>query len=100
MAYDKHVCRDIRTQSNPTLPCSSNTANGVLTANLQVTMTQVKLLMLSKQCKFELTLQIVAQQLTMNYGVMLGLETMKQNDLDTSVCDSSINWSNKVVTLS
>ncbi len=33
----------------------------------------------------------------MNHGVILGLETMKQNDLDTSVCDSSITWSNKLV---
>jgi hypothetical protein len=34
----------------------------------------------------------------MNHGIILGLKTMKQIDLDTSVCNSSISWSNKLVT--
>jgi hypothetical protein len=82
-----------------TSPCSFHRANGVLTANSQVIMTQVKLLMLCKQCEFEITLQIVPQQVTMNHGVILGLETMKQIDLDTSVRDSSISWSKHLMTL-
>jgi hypothetical protein len=64
----------------------------------QVNLTHVKLLMLSKQREFEVSVQIVPQQVTMNHGVILGFETMKQIDLDTSVCDSSISWSNKLVT--
>ncbi len=35
--------------------------------------------------------------MTINHAVILGLETMKQIDLDTSVCDSSIFWSNKLI---
>jgi hypothetical protein len=34
----------------------------------------------------------------MNHGVILGLETMEQIDLDKSVCDSSISWSNELMT--
>ncbi len=82
----------------PTSPRSFNTANGVLTTGSQVNLTHVKLPMLSKQCKFEVSLQIVPQQVIMNHGVILGLETMKQIDLDTSVHASSISWSNKLVT--
>jgi hypothetical protein len=63
----------------------------------QVNLTHVKLPMLSKQCKFEISLHIVPQQVTMNHGVILGLETMKRIDLDTNVCDSSITWSNELV---
>jgi hypothetical protein len=71
--------------------CSFNMANRVLTTNLQVNLTHVKLPMLSQQHNFEITLQIVPQQVTINHGVILGLETMKQIDLDTSVHDSSIS---------
>ncbi len=73
-----------------TSPRSFNTANGVLTRDSQVNLTHVKLPLLSKQCKFEISLQIGPQQVTMNHGVILGLETMKQIDLYTSVCNSSL----------
>jgi hypothetical protein len=54
--------------------------------------------MLSKRRDFEVSLQIVPQQVTMNHGVILGLEITKGIDLDTSVCNSSTSWSNKLVT--
>ena len=57
----------------PTSPRSFNTANGVLTTDSQVNLTHVKLPMLTKRCKFEISLQIVTQQVTMNHGVILGL---------------------------
>jgi hypothetical protein len=76
-----------------------NTANGVLTTNSQIIETQVKLPLLSKQCKFKITLQSAPQQMTMNHEVILGLKTMKQIDWDTSVHDSSISWSRELMTL-
>jgi hypothetical protein len=98
--YDhKQICQDIRftSHSNKSM-LSFNTANGVLTMDSQVNLTHVKLPMLSKQHKFEISLQIVPQQVIMNHRVILGLETMKQIDLDTRICDSSISWSNKLMT--
>ncbi len=59
----------------PTSPCSVNTANGVLTMDSQVNLTHVKLPMLSTRCKFEISLQIVPQQVIMNHRVILGLKT-------------------------
>ncbi len=82
-----------------TRPHSFNTANKLLTTNSQVNLTHVKLPVLFKQCKFMITLQIVSKQVTINHGVILGLETMKWIDLDTSVCDSLISWSNKLMML-
>jgi hypothetical protein len=60
-----------------TRPHSFNTANKLLTTNSQVNLTHVKLPVLFKQCKFMITLQIVSKQVTINHGVILGLETMK-----------------------
>jgi hypothetical protein len=61
----------------PTSPRSFNTANGVLTTDSQVNLTHVKLPMLSKQREFEVSLQIVPQQVMMNHGVILGQEYRK-----------------------
>jgi hypothetical protein len=60
-----------------TSPHLFNTANGVLTTDLQVNLTHVKLPMLSKQQEFKISLQIVPQQVIMNHGVILGFKTMK-----------------------
>ncbi len=88
--YDcKQICQDIRFTSH------SNQSTLIQYCKWS---TDVKLPMLSKWHKFETSLQIVPQQDIMNHGVILGLETMKQIDLDTSVCNSSISWSNKLVT--
>ncbi len=81
-----------------TSPHSFNIANRVLTMDSQVNLTHVKLPMLSKRREFKISLQIVPHQVIMNHGVILGLKTIQQINLDTSVCKSSISGSTKLVT--
>ncbi len=64
-------------ESTPTTPREFNTANGMLTTDMEVRIKGAKLPGLSKRREFELTLQIVLNTVTLNYGIILGRKTMK-----------------------
>ncbi len=85
-------------ESTPTTPREFSTANGTLTTTTEVNIKGAKLPGLSKRREFELTLQIVPDTVSLNYGIVLGLETMKQINLDTSVRNEMISWSNELST--
>jgi hypothetical protein len=83
-------------ESTPTTPREFSMANGMLTTSTEITIKGAKLPGLSKRREFDLTLQIVPETVTLNYGIVLGLNTMKQIDLDTSVSNETISWGNKL----
>jgi hypothetical protein len=85
-------------ESTPTTPREFSTANGTLTTTTEVNIKGVKLPGLSKRREFKLTLQIVPDTVSLNYGIVLGLETMKQINLNTSVRNKTISWSNELST--
>jgi hypothetical protein len=70
----------------------------MLTTSHEVRIKRAKLPGLSKRREFELTLQIVPDTISLNYGIVLGLDTMKQIDLDTSVRNKTISWSGELST--
>jgi hypothetical protein len=74
-------------------------ANGMITTSHEVRIKRVKLPGLSKRREFKLTLQIVPDTVSLNYGIVLGLNTMKQINLDTSVRNKTISWSGELSTL-
>jgi hypothetical protein len=65
-------------ESTPITPREFSTANGTLTTTTEVGIKGAKLPGLSKRREFKLTLQIVPDAVSLNYGIVLGLETMKQ----------------------
>ncbi len=83
-------------ESTPTTPREFSMANGMLTTSTEITIKGAKLPGLPKRQEFNLTLQIVPETVTLNYGIVLGLNTMKQIDLDTSVRNETISWGNKL----
>jgi hypothetical protein len=85
-------------ESTPTTPREFSTANGTLTTTTEVRIEGVKLPGLSRRREFELTLQIVPDTVSLNYGIVLGLDTMKQINLDTSVWNETISWSDELPT--
>ncbi len=64
-------------KSTPTTPREFSMANGTLTTTTEVNIKGAKLPGLSKRREFELTLQIVLDTVSLNYGIVLGLDTMK-----------------------
>jgi hypothetical protein len=70
----------------------------MLTTSHEVRTKRAKLPDLSKRREFKLTLQIVPDTVSLNYGIVLGLDTMKQIDLDTSVRNETISWSSELST--
>ncbi len=85
-------------ESAPSTPREFSTANGMLTTFTEVKIKGVKLPVLYKRREFELTLQIVPESVSINYRIVLGLETIKQINLDTSVRNETICWSNELST--
>jgi hypothetical protein len=85
-------------KSTPTTPREFSMVNGMLTTFHQVRIKRAKLPGLSKRKEFELTLQIVPDTVSLNYSIVLGLDTIKQIDLDTSVRNETISWSSELST--
>ncbi len=85
-------------ESTPTTPREFSTANGTLTTDTEVRIKGGKLPDLFKRREFKLTLQIVPNTVSLNYRIVLGLKTMKQIDLDTSVRNETISWSDELST--
>jgi hypothetical protein len=85
-------------ESTPTTPREFSTANGTLTTTTEVRIEGAQLPGLSRRREFKLTLQIVPDTVSLNYSIVLGLDTMKQIDLDTSVRNETISWSNELLT--
>ncbi len=85
-------------ESTQTTPRELSMANGMLTTTTEVNIKGAKLLGLSKRREFKLTLQIVPDTVSLNYGIVLGLETMKRIDLDTSVRYETISGSDELST--
>ncbi len=85
-------------ESTPTTPREFSMANGMLTTTTEVRIKGAKLSGLSRRRELELTLQIVPDTVSLNYGIMLSLDTMKQINLDTSVWNKTISWSDELLT--
>jgi hypothetical protein len=84
--------------STPTTPREFSMANGTLATSTEVNIEGAKLPGLSKRREFKLTLQIVPDTVSLNYGIVLGLKTMKQINLNTSVRNKTISWSDELST--
>jgi hypothetical protein len=85
-------------ESTPTTPRELSTANGMLTTSHEVRIKRAKLPGFSKRRELKLALQIVPDTVSLNYGIVLGFNTMKQIDLDTSVWNEMISWSGELST--
>ncbi len=85
-------------ESTPTTPREFSTGNGMLTTSHEVRIERAKLPGLSKRGEFKSTLQIVPDTVSLNYGIVLGLDTMKRIDLNTSVRNETISWSGEFLT--
>jgi hypothetical protein len=94
----RDFARILEIESTPTTPREFSTANGMLTTTTEVRIEGAKLPGLSIRREFKLTLQIVPDAVSLNYGIVLGLDTMKQINLNTSVQNETISWSNELST--
>jgi hypothetical protein len=81
----------------PTITSDSKvfaTANGTFSANAMLKLDNAMLPRLSTNRTFNIELMVIPKEcdVDMNYGVIIGQESMRLLDLDTSVRDNTISW--------
>ena len=77
------------------------TAVGTFSTTKFLQLTRAMLLCLSTNHTFSMELMIVPQECSadLNYGIVLGQDTMRALDLNTSICNNTISWGEELISM-
>ena len=92
ISWDMAKMLDLPTTTGP--PKIFATANGTFSSNEALKLDNAMLPCLSTNRSFTIELMVIPKEccVDMNYGIIIGQESMRLLDLDTSVRDNTISW--------